>query len=81
MILLPLIGAKGNCFGLLEISKLQEFEMDDEYSCILVILFGKLLVKQLKQLKLLKKELKYIFFHLENHNYNKGSKVYFMNSF
>lgn len=58
LILIPLINSKGKPFGLIEIVKVRDFHIDDEYYCILTKLFCIIILNNLIKYDLLKKQLK-----------------------
>ena len=64
-VLVPLVDTKGKCMGILEISKILEgdFDLDEEYSCILLTNFCKFIVKQIRNKEKLMRLVKfYLFF-------------------
>jgi len=62
-VLVPLMNRQGKCMGILEISRILEgdFNLDDEYSCILLMNFCKFMVKLIRNKEKLMKIVKFFF--------------------
>jgi len=50
------------CMGVLEISKFNNFDVNDEYNCLVMLIASQIIITKLRTLEIIRKQLKYSFF-------------------